>query len=212
MTMPRISLLTAALVLCLSGCGIFDDSDQFDDEDTDTGEPEPEPPREGFRVHPKYLLMDVPAVVTVERGGPPEVCPLDENLGGYVCDATAVASTVTITVERDGFDPAVRNPVITPEQIVDFDVHLSPTGGPTGMWSGCVAAGQFQTCGDVCTDQMLECVVASCGVDNPEAPIATVQTFQDGECMVPLDGYVTTCNEALPIAAGPSLRCCCTAP
>ena len=208
--------IVAAMAL-LAGCGFFDDSDPFGDDSTTstTGDGDgdgPMPPREGFRVFPKYLLQDVPAIVTVERDAMQYDCPIDEG-GGYVCDATAQPfGPVTITVEHDGFDTAVRHPELVPEQIPSLEVHLSPAGGPTGTWSDCVAASAFFTCGDVCSNQMLECVVASCGTGQEEYPIATLASFSDGECEAPLENLVPTCSEPISVAPAEAIRCCCAMP
>lgn len=227
--MPNISrvqiLISAGALSLLVGCGIFDDvldgSDFGDDETTSTSggdgdgdTDEPIPPREGFRVFPKYLLQGVPAVVTVERDAVPYECPLDAAPeGGYVCDATGLlAGPVTVTIERDGFDVAVRHPELVPELIVSLDVHLSPAGGPTGMWSACVAADAFLTCGDVCSNEMLGCAVASCATEQEEFPIGTLATFSDAECLVGSENIASTCSEALPIASALALRCCCEMP
>lgn len=215
------SMVAAALTL-LVGCEFFPnvqdgaDFGEFETSGTtgdgDTGDPLP--PREGFRVLPKYLLQEVPAVVTIERDAVQYECPLDAAPeGGYVCDATAMpAGPVTIMIERDGFDAAVRHPELVPESIVPLDVHLSPAGGPTGTWSGCVAADAFLTCGDVCSNEMLACVVASCATGQDEWPIATLATFSDAECVVGSESFASTCNDSLPVAPAPALRCCCEAP
>lgn len=221
--MRIIEMRTSIVALTLlAGCEFFggeDDNDFGDDDDTgttsfdtgtDTGDPEP--PREGFRVFPRYLLQDVPAIVTVERDAMQLECPLDGG-GGYVCDATAMpAGPVTITVERDGFDTAVRHPELVPEQIPTLEVHLSPAGGPTGTWSSCVAADAFLTCGDVCSNEMLGCVVASCATDQEEWPIATLATFSDGECVATYENLVSTCSDALPVGPAEAVRCCCEMP
>lgn len=220
--MTSKSLISAAaLTLLVVGCEFFpnaqDDADFGEGESTtgdgdgDTGDPLP--PREGFRVFPKYLLQSVPAVVTVERDAVQYECPLDDAPeGGYVCDATAFpAGPVSITIERDGFDTAARHPELVPEAIISLDVHLSPAGGPTGTWSTCVPAGTFLTCGDVCSNEMLACVVASCATGQDEFPIASLATFSDAECVVGSENIASTCSDSLPVGA-PALRCCCEAP
>jgi hypothetical protein len=219
-----VMLQSAAAALLLASCGFFDDAQDSDFGDGDTGTTtlddgndtdEPQPPREGFRVFPKYLLQDVPAVVTVERDAIQHECPLDEGPdGGYVCDATAQpAGPVTITVERDGFDTAVRHPQLVPEQIPALEVHLAPAGGPTGTWSECVPADAFLTCGDVCNNQMLGCEVASCATGQEEWPIATLASFSDGECVASLENFVLTCSDALSVVTpAAAVRCCCETP
>jgi hypothetical protein len=216
-----LSLLILASMASIAGCGFVEDvfDDQGDDDDTSTSgdgdgddTDDPIPPREGFRVFPKYLLQDVPAVVTIERDAVPYDCPLDVD-GGYVCDATAMpAGPVPLTIERDGFDVAVRNPELVPEQIPTLEVHLSPAGGPTGTWSACVPAGSFATCGDVCSNEMLACVVTSCATGQDEYPIATLATFSDAECVTSFENIASTCNDPLPIGAAAALRCCCEMP
>lgn len=218
----RISIVAAALTL-LAGCEFFDGqegADFGDDETTSTtgdgdgDTDDPLPPREGFRVFPKFLLQAVPAVVTIERDAVQHECSLDDAPeGGYVCDATAMpAGPVTIMIERDGFDAAVRHPELVPYSIIPLDVHMSPAGGPTGTWSSCVAADAFLTCGDVCSNEMLACVVASCATGQDEWPIATLATFSDAECVVGSENLTSTCSDALPVAPAPALRCCCEAP
>jgi hypothetical protein len=129
-----------------------------------------------------------------------------------VCDATALpGGPVTVLIERDGFDMAVRHPELVPQQIVPLEVHLSPAGGATGTWSSCVAADAFLTCGDVCTNEMLACAVASCATEQEEWPIATLATFSDAECGIGFENLVSACNEPLPAAVS-ALRCCCEAP
>lgn len=225
MRIYKISTSAIALLL-LAGCEFFDnaqeDSDFGDDESTgttgfDTGNDtdDPEPPREGFRVFPRYLLQDVPAIVTVEREAVAYECPLDEGPeGGYVCDATAQpAGPVRITVERDGFDTAVRQPQLMPGQIPSLEVHLAPAGGATGTWSDCVSAAAFLTCGDVCSNQMLGCAVASCATGQEEWPIATLASFSDGECVATIENLVSTCSDPLSaVAPAEAVRCCCTGP
>jgi hypothetical protein len=219
----HIAIVAAVL---LAGCEFFDngnDDSDFGDGDSsgttsfDSGNDtdEPEPPREGFRVFPRYLLQDVPAVVTVEREAVQYECPLDDGPeGGYVCDATAQpAGPVTITVERDGFDTAIRNPELVPETIVPLEVHLAPAGGATGTWSSCVAANAFLTCGDVCANEMLGCAVASCATGQEEWPIATLTSFSDGECVATVENLVFTCDDPLSaVSPAEAVRCCCAAP
>lgn len=221
-TVTLQSFIVAATLTMLGGCEFFpdgqDDADFGEDESTsgdgdgDTGDPLP--PREGFRVFPKYLLQAVPAVVTIERDAVQHECPLDAAPeGGYVCDATAMpAGPVTLTIERDGFDATVRHPELVPESIVSLDVHLSPAGGPTGTWSACVPADAFSTCGDVCSNEMLACVVTSCATGQEEWPIATLATFSDAECVVGYESSASTCSDSLPVAPAVALRCCCDVP
>jgi hypothetical protein len=214
----RVALLMVAL---MSGCGFVEDvldDDEGNDDDTSTSDhgdgdgDGPMPPREGFRVFPRYLLQDVPAVVTIERDAMQYDCPLDTE-GGYVCDATGMdAGPVPLMIERDGFDVAARHPELVFGTISALDVHLSPAGGPTGMWSGCVAVDTFQTCGDVCSNEMQACVVASCATGQEEFPIGSLATFSDAECVVGYENLASTCDDPLPSAPALALRCCCEMP
>jgi hypothetical protein len=200
------------VLVSLLGCtdDLFGFTSDGGDESTDTGDPPPDPPREGFRVFPRYLLLDVPAVVTLDLDGTPEPCPYDDVGGGYVCDATGFnGGPLTLMVERDGFDTAIRHPYFYAGVIEEVLVHLSPLGGPTGVWSACLPAGAFATCGDVCVDQMGMCVPASCATADPESPIATLETYLDAECGTAIENQATTCDTPLPIAPAGSLRCCC---
>lgn len=201
-------------VLLTGGCGFFDDV--FDDTgadetetDTDNSDTDEVPePVEGFRVFPQFMLQDVPAAVTIEVDADPVTCPLDG--GGYLCDATGFpAGTVRIEVVRDGFDTAVRNPELISQSIESLTVHLSPAGGPTGTWSECYPAGQFETCGDVCTTEMLGCAVTSCPTGQDEWPVATYETYVDATCTEAVDSAAATCDDALPAAPAAAVRCCC---
>jgi hypothetical protein len=155
----------------------------------------------------------VAAVVTIERDAVPYDCPLDPDVGGYVCDATGMdAGTVHLMIERDGFDMATRNPELVFGAIAPLDVHLSPAGGPTGSWSSCVAVGAFETCGDVCSNEMQACAVASCATGQEEFPIGTLASFTDAECLVGYENLASTCDDLLPAVNAVALRCCCEMP
>lgn len=211
-----------ALALCLGACGVFGSGDDTDLEDEtgsdDDGEDEsgddgPVIPVEGFRVFPKYMLVDVPAVVTIEENQVLEECPLDDIDGGYLCDADSLSGTfATIKVERDGFDPAVRNPEIDTNQLVELDVHLNFEGGATGSWSACAPAGDFDTCDALCGNEMLVCTVADCATEDLEWPVATRQDFAAEDCLdEPIESFAEACDVTLPEAGGTvaSVRCCC---
>lgn len=217
-----IAAWIAPLLLC--GCGILDaqdsafDTDDGFDESTDTDEPPPAP-TEGFRVFPRFMLQSIPAIVTIEASdgsGPALACELDgAPEGGYVCDAGLLAGIyATIRVDKDGFEGTVRNPEILTNQIHELDVHLSVEGGPTGVWSACVAPGEFDSCAALCEGQMTSCAVTSCATEQVEWPIATLETFTSLECVDPLEALVeapaSSCDELLPVNPDVlSLRCCC---
>lgn len=215
-TTPTKALL-AALVLS-GGCEFLDsDSDELADTSdesgesgTDGGEPLP---IEGFRVFPKFMLQDVAAIVTIETAGlPAEPCVLDDAPeGGYLCDAEDLPGTVaTIRVEKDGFDSAVRNPEIQAYAITPLEVHLAAWGGPTGTWSACTAAGEFQTCAELCAAEQLGCAVTSCATESVDSPIATFETFTGPNCDLVLESLAAACDQSLPLAGqAESLRCCC---
>jgi hypothetical protein len=216
----RFSVLVALLA---SGCEFFQGEDDTDfgeaesgetetDETTDTGEDPP--PTQGFRVFPKFMVQDVPAIVTIELDGiTPSTCELDDAPeGGYVCDAGVLpdGGIATIYVEKDGFEIATRHPQVLFNQIAPLDVHLMAAGAPTGVWSGCQAAGGFGSCADLCESFQNSCLVTSCATDEPEWPIATLQTYADAECTVLLENLTSTCEEPLPGAdTVVALKCCC---
>ena len=211
------------LALGLGACSVLGGADEDDlgdetgsDDDGDeeeSGDDGPVIPIEGFRVFPKYMLVDVPAVVTIEENQVLQECPLDDVDGGYLCDADALAGTfATIKVERDGFDPAVRNPEIETNQLVELDVHLNFEGGSTGTWSACVAAGEFETCDALCGNEMLVCTVADCDTEDLEWPLATRQDFAAEDCLdEPIESFAEACDVTLPEVGGTvaSVRCCC---
>ncbi len=221
MSTRSMNFTTPALACALtiiSGCELFpnDDEGSFYDEigGTDDDDTPPDPPSEGFRVFPKYLLQDVPAIVTID--GPdldPAQCfldPLDE--GGYLCDTDELPGpTTTVYIERDGFEPTTRE-LELPSSLIDVEVHLSPEGGPTGTWSECVASDAFVTCEDVCTQAGLPCAPASCATEDPLSPIASSQAFATLECVdAPTSSLVLSCEAGLPAAdeLNVGLRCCC---
>lgn len=219
---PRwITASITALLLC--GCELIDayddaaDAETGYDEGTDTDDPPPAP-TEGFRVFPKFMLQSVPAIVTIaasDGASPAVACMLDgAPEGGYVCDAEPLAGAdALIRVDRDGFESTVRNPEILPYQIQPLDVHLAVEGGPTGEWSACVGAGDFDSCAALCEAQMLSCAVTSCASDQVEAPIATFETFASLECADALEAQASSCDELLPVSPDVvSLRCCCESP
>jgi hypothetical protein len=214
-----VPALLGLLGLLTGACGFFDDvlDDGGADGETDTGSettgtPPPPPPSEGFRVYPKFMLQDVPAIVTIEGlDGLPDPCVLDGSPEeGYLCDATGFPSgLVGITVERDGFETAVRHPELIAESIETLDVHLVVAGGPPGTWSACVPAGMFETCGDVCTNEMRTCAVTSCATGQDEWPVASYEVYEAPECVTQLESFAATCDDPLPVDGVGSLRCCC---
>jgi hypothetical protein len=210
--------IVAAAASLLMACSFFDrGADDDADEGTgttgsDDGADTSPLPGEGFRVFPRYRLHDVPAVVTVEVEQMPKGCPADAVDGGYLCDTSEIGDdSVTINVKHDGFDPAVRHPMISPGQLVPLDVHLAAAGGPAGTWSDCVAAGSVEDCHEVCQLAEGQCVAASCATDDPEWPLATHETFDDADCAsTPLDSLAAACGEPLPAETDVvALRCCC---
>lgn len=209
----------AVILLFAGGCEFFggnQDEEGFDEEtgsEPETTGEEP-PPERGFRVFPKFMLQDVPAIVTIDVDGvSSDPCPLDDAAeGGYLCDADALPpdSLATIQIERDGFDMAVRHPEVPFNQIVPLEVHLAVEGGPTGSWSPCTAAGEFETCDDLCATFVGSCVVTSCATDDPEWPLATYQSFADAECTTLGESVVDACDNSLPDSGSvAALRCCC---
>jgi hypothetical protein len=217
----RFMLLVALLA---SGCEFFQGDDDTDfGEDTygtETGDPttdtgEDPPPTQGFRVFPKVMALDVPAIVTIELDGiTPSSCELDDAVeGGYVCDAGVLpdGGTATIYVEKDGFDMAVRHPQVLFNQIAPLEVHLAVEGGPTGVWSECHSAGGFGSCADLCETFVSSCLATACATDDPEWPIATYQTFADAECTTLVESVPAACETPLPAEGTvPGMRCCCT--
>lgn len=219
---PRAPLRRLSLALCSSAlaCGLFELDEDPEDSNSDsdftadsqtaaetTGEP-PGPPDEGFRVFPKYLLQDLPAIVTLDVEGEPMPCPVDAVEGGYLCDTgEAPGPLALIRVARDGFALATRTPEL-PDTLVPLDVHLYVEGGPSGVWSECVAAAEFSSCTEVCEAQMLGCSPASCATQDPLEPVATLLAWADPACVEPMGAAVTSCEDALSPAAG-SVQCCC---
>lgn len=210
LTLPLLTLLIASL----AGCEFFDeDGATFtaadDTTEEDTGPPPP--PSTGFRVFPKFMLESIPAIVTIEIDQDPMTCELDGDPGGgYVCDASdEMSAQATIRVDRNGFETAIRHPEISVNQISALDVHLAVEGGATGVWSACTAAAGVVSCDVVCEAQMSTCAVASCDTGQPEFPIATVQTFDDLECLVAVDDLAPACDVLPIMEAVKAIRCCC---
>ncbi len=212
--------LCVAVAMLAGGCELFgnDDGDELGDDESgdDNSETTGEElaPSRGFRVYPKYMRKEVPAIVTIELDGiSPAACELDgDAAGGYLCDADELqnGSLATIMVERDGFDMAIRHPEVPFNQIIPLEVHLAVEGGPTGSWSPCTVAGEFETCDDLCGTFAGTCAVTSCATDDPEWPLASMQTFLDSECVEQVESLASACEEPLlgaAVTAG--LRCCC---
>lgn len=212
-------LVTLAVVgglALVGGCEFFDNNDEADlgaDElDTGTsddgGDP---PPSRGFRVFPKFMLIDVPAIVTIDLDGvSATACPVDAIDGGYLCDASDLqdGSLATLEVVRDGFDTALRHPEVQFAQIVDLEVHLAVEGGPSGVWSECTPALDWDSCDAVCAANFMDaCSPTSCSTDDPEWPLASFETYTDADCLQ-LEASAVTCD-AVPGAQAVSARCCC---
>lgn len=213
----RRALALAALLCGAPACtddffGI-DSDDEVGTTDTDTGEPEPPP--EGYRVFPKYQLMELSAAaVSVESGGQaPQACPLDEFEGGYLCDVSELPGpTVTVRVERDGFAPAARELELVSSQIVNLDVHLLIAGEPVAAWSECTAPGEFENCEELCGAAPTGCRPASCPSAWPDQPVGSVEYYEDPDCLGEiLDVEVLACTDPHPGQGGvvAGLRCCC---
>ena len=91
----RSRLLAAtfgAWALLSFGC-LIDDSGETEgagdgDGDGDSGDEGPS--TGGVYVFPKYMLVDVQAIVTVDKSGVPEACEWDQNYGAYLCDTSDV--------------------------------------------------------------------------------------------------------------------------
>lgn len=212
-----------ALLVSVSGCGFFDDDDDFGvdgetsgDGDGDGDGDEELPPTRGFLVFPKFMLQDVPAIVTLDVDGPSALaCPpadAQTGAGGYLCDADELdhGSVATILVERDGFEPATRTLEVPFNQIVAVDVHLAVEGGPSGSLSACTPAGAFESCAELCEASTSSCLVTACVGTLPDAPIVSFETYADAECLEPLAGEALTCASALPDSGSVvSVRCCC---
>ena len=209
-----VPLLALLLSLGASACNIFDDGSDEQGEETETGpEQAPWPPEQGFRVLPKYLLQDIPAIVTLDVEGEAQPCLLDTQDGGYLCDTSAAPGpTALVQVERDGFEPATRTPTI-PNGLEELAVHLYVEGGPTTQWSACVGADEFVDCLGLCEAQALGCVPASCPSDDESVPVASARSFADLDCLMPaLAPSVTACEEPLapPSEEIMAYQCCCT--
>jgi hypothetical protein len=218
-TATRSGLMLAAIVLLASGCEFFNnnqDGAEFGTDDASDTETtgDDQPPQQGFRVFPKFMLQDVPAIVTMDVDGVSSTaCPLDgAGEGGYICDADELTpgSLTTVRIERDGFEAATRQPEVPFNQIMPLEVHLAVEGGPTGAWSPCASATDFETCDDLCATFVGTCAVTSCATEQPEWPIATVETFADAECSVLVESLTLACDDLLPNAgSNVALRCCC---
>jgi hypothetical protein len=133
---------------------------------------------------------------------------------GYLCDTSPYPGpTIRIRIEREGFEPAPRQPAIVPGSVEVLEVHLEVEGGTQASWSPCVVAGEADTCADVCGAEALMCTAASCDTADAKWPLASLQTFDAPECLgAALESLATPCDEPLPPAGGEivALRCCCT--
>ncbi|MFO7561887.1 MAG: hypothetical protein R6X02_04545 [Enhygromyxa sp.] len=214
----RSKLALIMVATLAGGCSFFDDDDG-DDEVGDTGEvgdgdgDDDPPPTQGFRVFPKFMLQDLSAIVTIEIDGiTPTPCELDLDQGGYVCDAGELPadSSASVWIEKDGFEGALRRPMVVFNQIIPLEVHLAVEGGPSGSWSSCAAAGEFETCAELCASFEDSCLVTSCATEQEDWPIATYETYSDADCTTPLESLALGCESSLPVTGTvASLRCCC---
>jgi len=168
---------------------------------------------EGFHVFPLYMLVDVPAIVTVEEeDAPAQPCVFDDDNRGYLCDTLGFAtSTATIRVERDGFEPAAESLPIVPATVEPVEVHLEIETASTGAWSDCALVEDFGSCDAVCGATALVCAPASCASEDKEEPLARLESFAELECAGLPQASTPGCSEDLPsIEQGLiSLRCCC---
>ncbi|MFV8753279.1 hypothetical protein ACNOYE_22245 [Nannocystaceae bacterium ST9] len=207
---------TLILALALPGCGGdffgFDGDDEVGDSGSgETGDPEP---TEGIRVFPRYQLVDVAAVVSVEAqgGGTPTSCPAELGIeGGYLCDTTTLgASTVIVRVERDGFEPYAIETASPIGYVDSIAAHLVPVGGPLGTWSACLLRDAYANCDEVCAAEAKTCVATSCASEDPSEPIATVLGYEGTQCAgAPSRVEAQACSSGPPAAFTDSLRCCC---
>jgi hypothetical protein len=188
-----------------------DDDEIGDGDSTETGDPQPS---EGVRVYPRYQLVDVSAVVSVEPAdvAMPTSCSLDAQ-GGYFCNTIDLAaSDLIVRVERDGFEPEARA-LQRPYGYVDtLDAHLVPVGGPLGVWSACVGSDAYANCDEVCGAETKTCLATSCATEDPNEPIATELGYEGLECAgVPSRVEAQACSSSHPAAFTDSVRCCCSA-
>ncbi len=170
-------------------------------------------PMEGFRVYPKYMLQELPAIVTVAQAdAQAEACPADAS-GGYLCDTSDLrGSRATIQVERDGFEPARREPMIVAGQLEELEVHLDIEGGSIAGWSACMPLGDVDSCTSLCASEQQTCAATSCATDDPQWPLATHRIFVDVDCVVAsVPGAAAACDESLAEATkdGMAIQCCC---
>jgi hypothetical protein len=211
-SMLRHTFLALALVPACSDdfFGLTGDGDDEIGSSSESGEPQPS---EGIRVFPRYQLVEVAAVVSIEavESPMPSSCELDGQ-GGYLCDTLALGPDVIVRVERDGFEPEVRA-LDHPYGYVDtLDVHLVPVGGPLGVWSACVTPDQFADCDEVCGAETKTCLPTSCATEDASEPIATELGYEGLECAGnPTRIEAQACNAAHPAAFTDSVRCCCSA-
>jgi hypothetical protein len=212
----RPALALAALLCAASACNDdffgVDSDDEVGTTDTDTGEPKPPP--EGYRVFPKYQLMELSATVSVESGGQvPQACPPDELEGGYLCEVSELPGpTVTIRVERDGFAPAAREFELVSGTIVERDVHLLVAGEAIADWGDCATPGEFESCEEMCGAMPTGCLATSCSSIWPEQPVASVEYYDDPDCLGNIvSANVLACSEPLGAAGATimGMRCCC---
>jgi hypothetical protein len=214
------------LAALLMGCSIFDAGEDEDTGDetmtsgggttTDGGtsadtDPPDLPPTQGVRVMPRYRLVDVDAVVTVEEAADPQSCAPDAMDGGYLCDTEDFAGAMAVVrVERDGFEPAMRTVEVVAGSIETLNVELLPEGGGAGQWSECVVATDFESCAAACDSTQLVCAPASCSTGSEDEPVATAVVFESPDCMgEPSQSVVAGCDEPNPTDAMSWVQCCC---
>jgi hypothetical protein len=166
---------------------------------------------QGIRVFPQYRLQDIDAIVTLQDGtDEPVACAAEASGVGYLCDASGVVSTsVELHVERDGFEPATVTADVVPDTIEERTIHLVPAGGPTAMWSGCVADSDFESCDAACGSTQLTCAPASCASNEPAEPYATLMRFDSPDCMGTPSPEAVACDAPAELDGVSWLQCCC---
>lgn len=128
-------LVCLPLIAACVGCSLLDlggddgtsetEASGAEGEASETGEE----PEVGLRVYPKYMDIDVQAVVTLDVNDTPTPCPPDDDDGGYLCDISRIfTDTALVRVEKEGFETALVQPSIEQGVIQSVDVPLEPAG------------------------------------------------------------------------------------
>lgn len=137
-TIFRAAVACVPLLAAFLGCSLFELGDNDSSDESGTSEAESaegeagetgDVPEVGLRVYPKYMQVDVQAIVTLDVNTIPTSCPPDDDDGGYLCDISGLASdTALVRVEREGFVTALVQPSIMQGVIQSVDVTLEPAG------------------------------------------------------------------------------------